>query len=123
VIGSADADEGAEDNGSDILIAGLTIYDQDLPALENVFNKWRSVPDDYSSRVARVVTDSVAIWDDPFLAAGITVFDDQSTDTLKGGLGLDFFFADLDEADEDDDVQGDWTPGEVVEELAELLFE
>jgi hypothetical protein len=49
-----------------------------------------------------------------------TVFDDGVKDTLKGDKGLDWFFADLDNQDGDDDKVKDKKNDEVLDLIYDL---
>jgi Ca2+-binding RTX toxin-like protein len=124
LVGGGGADRISGHCGSDILIAGTTIYDASLPLLDALLQKWRAEPNSYAHRVDRVLSDSGDPLGDPFLQAGITVFDDQAPDRLTGGFGRDLYFADLDDADDDDDVvlglRRGWRP-EALIDLAEIL--
>ena len=103
IVGGRGADDLRGGSGNDVLIAGHTIYDATLASLDAVFAKWRATPRSYAARVARVTAPTSSAISDPYLAAGVTVFDDQVKDRVRGGSSLDLFFADLDNADDDDD--------------------
>ncbi len=121
MVGGRGADDLSGDAGTDILIGGRTGYDDTLEALDAVFAKWRARPRKYSERVSRVTTPTGSIAADPFLAAGLTVFDDQVEDRMRGGSSKDLFFADLDHADGDDDDVMDLAGDESLIDLGELL--
>ena len=122
LIGGLGADDikggsdGGTDGGGDILIAGLTRYDNNVSALRSILDQWIS---DWNTGQPydQIVDDLVAAW----LTPGEDVFEDGVTDKLDASnKARDLFFADLDEMDEDDDkVKGD--KNDRVIELGQLL--
>ncbi len=121
MIGGLGSDDLIGDLGSDLVVGGRTSYDESLEMLDALLAKWLARPRRYGSRVERVTTPTGSPGADPFLAAGVTVFDDQVEDRLRGGESHDLFFADLDLADGDDDLLLDLVADESVVELGELL--
>jgi hypothetical protein len=79
--------------GGDLLISGTTSYDTNNAALQSILAEWQSA-DDYTTRFNRLEGKQTGglngknklIW-------GSTVKDDATADTLVGGAGLDWFFA------------------------------
>ena len=95
LIGGADADDLFGGPDDDILIGGTTSHDQNVTALLAVLAEWSRTDLDYDQRILNlrsggglngliVLTAS---------APNPTVFDDQAKDSLRGGLGRDWFFA------------------------------
>lgn len=75
--------------GQDILIGGTTDWDLNEEALGEIMAVWNS-SDNYYARVLRLYDNSFA-----YRLNASTVHDDDASDTLIGGLGLDLFFAEL----------------------------
>ena len=101
-------------SGNDILIAGTTDHDNDDTALLAILAEWMS-KNTYLQRTANLRNGSGpggGLNDPFFLEAGVTVFDDGSTDILSGNPGQDWFFASL-----VDDLITDLTAKELVENL------
>jgi hypothetical protein len=93
--GGEDALEGG--GGEDLLIGGSTIYDEDDAELRDIRAAWtRDLP--YRDRISLLSA----------LLNPDTISDDESVNTLTGGAGLDWFFANP------IDVVTDLEPGEVV---------
>ena len=105
LIGGQVADVLQGGNGQDILIGGYTVWDNDHATLQAALDAWTS-PGGYNARVAFVRAS--------FFYGGI-VQDDGVQDVLEGGSGRDWFFADLDGMDEDDDTLMDVLANEMVE--------
>ena len=116
LIGGYGADRLVAGSEDDILIAGWTVYDSDPDdgrpandqALLSILEEW-SNGGDYLDRVNSLR----GSW----LAEG-TVGDDRAVDKLTGSSGLDWFLADLDGQDEDDDELTDRKPNELVDEVS-----
>ncbi|MFV2067929.1 MAG: calcium-binding protein [Pirellulales bacterium] len=114
--GSDGGSDGGADVLGDILISGLTIFDNDGATLRDILdNDWIARfenGDDYDG----IASDLVA----NHFIPGVTVFDDQAKDKLKGSRARDLFFADIDGEDDDDDkVKA--KKDELIVDLAELL--
>ncbi len=122
LIGGAGADTIQGLAGDDLIIAGATDYgisNQIEPHLA-VFSEWLAAKT-YEDRVDNIIGASGA--PDPLpsadqLADGVSVFDDSEIDSITGGSGDDFYFADLDPTIED--VLTDKAIDELVEELDTL---
>jgi Ca2+-binding RTX toxin-like protein len=115
--GSGGGSDGGKDAAGDILIAGVTAFDDDKTTLRDILdNDWIArfnSGDDYDD----IANDLVA---DRFIP-GESVFDDQDKDKLRGSKkARDLFFADIDEEDKDDDKLKA-KKGELIVDLAELL--
>jgi hypothetical protein len=79
----------------DILIGGTTSFDANNIALQSILAEWQS-GDDYSTRFNRLEgLQSGGLNGSSTLVWGSTVLANSATDTLAGGAGLDWFFADL----------------------------
>ncbi len=122
LIGGAGADTLEGLAGDDLIIAGATDYGipiQIEPHLA-VFSEWLAAKT-YEDRVDNIIGASGA--PDPLpsadqLADSVSVFDDSEIDSITGGSGDDFYFADLDPTIED--VLTDKAIDELVEELDTL---
>jgi Ca2+-binding RTX toxin-like protein len=94
LIGGSDADTLRGFGGDDLLIAGLTSYDNNIAALKVIFGEWNG-PNAYAVRVTNLRA-GVAGIRLRGLGVGQTVFNDPpAIDTLTGGLNTDWFFANL----------------------------
>ncbi len=114
IIGGTGGDTLNGGGGDDILVAGTTTYNDNLGALESIMAEWTS-SHSYSDRVKNISsgTGSVARLNGAFfLIDGWTVFDDTKKDTLTGGSGTDWFFANKDAGIVD--VMTDKSSGEIV---------
>lgn len=101
LIGGFGADKLIGQDGQDVLVGGYSTYDTDLSqwrALDSLLARWNSGAD-YATRVADLRTPAGAAT--TRLAPLETVFDDDEVDELIGGLGLDWFLADLDGTNQD----------------------
>lgn len=110
IVGGLGADELRGNQEDDVLIAGFTAFDADAAALALIAEEWNS-NGDYLTRIDHLRNGSGAILSGSgvTLAAsgpGRTVFDDGSRDILFGNQALDWFFADVDD-DEEDEVRDD----------------
>ncbi len=113
LIGGYGADRLVGNGGGDILIGAATIYDarpderDHDSALMDVLNEWTSSGDQEVIR---------STWLEP----GTHVLNDGSSDKLTGGSGRDWFFADLDGDDDDNDKITDRKGNETVDLLPPL---
>jgi len=100
LIGGDGRDDLKGGRGEDILIGGTTAHDNDLAALDAVFQEWSSTAD-YLDRIStlRDGTGNTGV----ALAAGVTVFDDGAKDNLDGEKDLDWYLGDLDGSKSDND--------------------
>jgi len=102
LIGGTGADELQGKDGDDILIGGVTSYDANELALMAVLKEWSRTDRAYQQRVANLSNASVGgVNPNGSLAAGFlltasTVKSDGSENELKGGSGMDWYFANLD---------------------------
>jgi Ca2+-binding RTX toxin-like protein len=92
-IGGLGSDTLSGSDQDDLLIGGTTAYDPNDAALEAVLNEWASA-NTYAARINNLRTGGGLCKGNKLQAtgAGRTVFDDSASDTLTGGLGLDWFF-------------------------------
>jgi hypothetical protein len=109
-------------NGEEILIAGWTRFDNSIAALDLILAEWTS-SNSYQTRIdnLRNGTGALLAGRAVKLAANSrdrTVFDDDQRDVLSGERGRDWFFADLDGLDGDDDEITDRALNELVDALA-----
>ncbi len=105
IIGGDGSDSLFGNFDEDIIIAGSTAHDGDETALEMIMAEWKSNRS-FANRVANLQgTDTGQNWSNRangqvFLIShpssqSVTVFDDDDRDVLVGGLGTDWFFANL----------------------------
>ncbi len=88
LIGGLGRDEIEGGKGDDLLIGGFTIYDNDAVALAKIRDAWIA-PLSYNTRITNLRIGAGGV---PKLDV-TTVIDDQVKDELKGGDGLDWFWA------------------------------
>ena len=109
IIGGTGSDFIVGNSGEDILVAGTTAFDANAAARDAIMAEWTSSRD-YTTRVENITNSGSGIdFDDRLngdvflIASGVdaTVFDDEATDLLIGGRGLDLYFANLDGGVED----------------------
>jgi hypothetical protein len=122
LIGGAGSDQIDGKGGQDILISGTTQSDNNDQALLAILNEWSS-DRTYAQRVANIMgTGSGATFDarlnGPYFLNSSTVSDDNAIDTLLGGGGTDFYFANLVREPGDGATQLDQITGQTKKELA-----
>jgi Peptidase M10 serralysin C terminal len=78
----------------DILIAGTTSFDANHAALMSILAEWQRTDKTYAQRIADL-RNGGGLNGTTKLIWGATVQDDDGSDTLTGGPGLDWFFANL----------------------------
>jgi hypothetical protein len=92
IIGGGGGDVITGGSGDAILISGTTTFDNNFAALASILAEWQRTDKTYSQRITDLRTGTglnganKLIW-------GSTVLDDNNADTLVGGAGLDWFFA------------------------------
>jgi Ca2+-binding RTX toxin-like protein len=122
LIGGTEADTLSGGRKADILIGGSTLLDDDIPALKAILREWTSGRR-YARRTQNILGDSTSGRNNPHFfkpdEPDRTVSDDSQADRLNGNRGRDWFFADLDNADGDDDVVSRRS-NELVELIKEL---
>jgi Ca2+-binding RTX toxin-like protein len=137
MIGGTGADMLTGGSGDDLLVAGRTDYDDATPAniaaLMSILNEWARpdlpVETSYASRVAHVRGTTPPPMSPPalntdllysHLAPGGTVHNDTDKDTLIGGDGRDWFFAQEAATPTKDLLPGRTTTGALTEILDEI---
>ena len=109
LIGDGGSDLLLGGSAEDILIGGSTSYDTNHAALLSIMQEWQRPDETYSQRINDLKKGGgdngtyKLIW-------GTTVKDDTAADTLTGGGGLDWFFAQLNAGFVDDTIT-DLLPG------------
>jgi hypothetical protein len=78
----------------DLLIAGTTNFDANHAALMSILREWQRTDKTYAQRIGDLKNGG-GLNGSNKLIRGTTVHDDVATDTLTGGTGLDWFFANL----------------------------
>jgi hypothetical protein len=124
LIGGLGRDLIVGDAGDDILIAGATLWDANDDALWAIMDEWTSGRSfatrvknirgidnpEFGARLNRNSAEGVDYFlspDGEGQAGTPTVFDDSERDLLTGGLGEDWFLANIIQGDEDSGVR-DW---------------
>lgn len=97
LIGGLDADILDGGAGEDIVIGGITNFDAIDAALASIMAEWARPFTTYEERVAKLEAGVSSGGTQVALVRNVTVFKDDSQDTLRGGAGveLDYFFTDL----------------------------
>jgi Ca2+-binding RTX toxin-like protein len=113
LIGGGGADRLLRGSGGNILIGGTTDYDDDAIALQTLLDEWSS-SNPYLDRIANIRVGAGHLRGIRF-EANQTVRDDDARDLLFGSAGADWYFADLDRADRDDDQLVSRRPDEEVD--------
>jgi hypothetical protein len=98
LIGGGGSDQLTGGSGDDILIGGTTSYDSFTAAhdasLAAILAEWQRTDKNFDERITHLKNGGGYNGPDKLLW-GTTVFDDASADRLTGGLGRDWFFANL----------------------------
>jgi hypothetical protein len=94
LIGGAGADTIKGGSADDILIGGTTNFDSNHTALIAILSEWQRTDQTYAQRIADLKNGGGSNGTNK-LILGATVHDDSAADTLTGGAGLDWFFANL----------------------------
>jgi Ca2+-binding RTX toxin-like protein len=116
LIGGLGSDDLRAGYGRDLLIGASTTHDANDSALAAILSEWTdNTP--YLTRVENLRNGTGSHLNGLKLEAGVTVLDDGAVDVLRGGSGRDWFFADLDDLDDDDDVVLGQQPNEEVDLL------
>jgi hypothetical protein len=93
LIGGLGADTLYAGNAGDILIGGATSYDSNLTALAVIMAEWDRTDVSYSTRIKHLQGSLGGGLNGQYVLNGSTVLDDNTTDALYGGAGLDWYFA------------------------------
>ena len=125
LVGGPGADLLSGDGGDDVLIGGTTVFDTNRPALDQIMAEWTSA-NGYIERINQLTgtgpgprLNGVS----PSAGVPVTVFDDNETDRLAGSHGRDWFFADVDRLDDDDDLLQDLREDEVVNPVTDQILD
>jgi Ca2+-binding RTX toxin-like protein len=94
LIGGAGEDQIHGRGGDDILIGGTTDYDNNLVALGAIMAEWCRTDESYAARIGHLGGQAGGV-NGPYVLTGATVHDDAASDSLFGGGGLDWSFAQL----------------------------
>lgn len=81
-------------DGAAILIAGTTKYGQDAEALQALANEWTTPGETVAQQVVNLQA-GVSLAEQTFKLDSTTVFSNGRHNTLTGGSGLDWYFANL----------------------------
>jgi Ca2+-binding RTX toxin-like protein len=93
LIGCAGADQIDGGNGEDLLIAGTTSYDANTAALLALAREWSRTDADFMTRVMHLRLGGGL--NGTFVLKPSTVFDDAAADSVTGGMGPDWLWANL----------------------------
>jgi len=94
LIGGSGSDVIIGGSADDIIISGTTNFDANHAALTAILSEWKRTDKTYVQRIADL-RNGGGLNGANKLIAGTTVHDDGVADTLTGGAGLDWFFANL----------------------------
>src|SRR5205807_682916 len=92
LIGGLGADTLRAGGGGAILIGGYTDYDANLPALLAIMKEWGRTDADYNTRVKHLNGTLAGGLNGSYRLTTTTVHDDNTADSLFGGVGMDWFF-------------------------------
>jgi hypothetical protein len=81
--------------GGSILIAGATAFDTNLAALDALLAEWARTDETYAQKVAHLDGGATGGKNGAFVLGSSTVRSAGGEDDLRGGPGLDWFFARL----------------------------
>ncbi len=100
LIGGLGSDTVSGAGGDDILIAGRTLHDNNRTALLAILAEWSATLRNFSQRTSNLIGPGNAdrLNGVNYLNAESVFSDPESVDSLLGGSGQDWFFADLAEA-------------------------
>jgi hypothetical protein len=111
LIGGTGLDQLHAGDGGAIIIGETTDYDSNIVALTALLAEWGRTDLSYNVRVADLSGQSVGL-NGPYVLTNATVHSDGVSDNLFGGVGLDWFFAQLSGPNPDKIKKLD--PGEIV---------
>jgi phospholipase C len=94
LIGGKGSDD-LKARGDAILIGGTTTFDANAEALTALLKEWTRTDLNYDQRVADLQSGGTGALNVGYLLNATTVHDDDATDNLRGGMGMDLFFAHL----------------------------
>ena len=113
LIGDAGSDTLLGGAGDDILIAGTTSFDASLPGLLSLLSEWSRTDLAGAARIADLNGSTPGGLNGANVLTATTTVNDAAIDQLSGGAGLDWFLADLNPADPNQDVLTNAKPTDV----------
>ena len=109
IFGGLGIDQLSGGSGEDILVGGKTIYDNDVDAIRAILAEWTTNARGFQQRSDNIFgTGTGARLNGSYFLNADTVIDDGVIDSISGGNGQDWFFAQLGEIS--DFVSGGSTP-------------
>jgi hypothetical protein len=96
IIGGGGPDQITGSGGDNILIGGTTLWDADLPALLAIMQEWSNTSLSFDQRV-NDLRQGIVVGFFVYSLNRSSVFADSSPDSLIGGGGQNWFFADSDD--------------------------
>jgi Ca2+-binding RTX toxin-like protein len=124
LIGGSGKDDLKAGDEEDLLIGGFTAYDDYVDGLGLIMKEWTS-DRPYEQRLDNLRKGNGLLAEVSGVKLKATagksrsVFDDAQRDKLRGDRGRDWFFADLDQLDKDDDDVKDLEVEEVLDQILE----
>jgi hypothetical protein len=96
IIGGAGADQITGSAGDNILIGGTTAYNTNLTALDAIFAEWTNPTLTIGQRT-QALKKGIVVGGQTYALNKSTVFADNAPDSMIGGPGINWFFADSDD--------------------------
>ena len=93
--GGSGTDQLTADSGDTILIGGSTNFDKSLAALEAILAEWARTDETYAQRVGHIHGFTTGGLNGNYFLKASMVNCGATADTLNGGSGLDWFWANL----------------------------
>jgi Ca2+-binding RTX toxin-like protein len=93
LIGGTGSDQLLAGGADDILVGGSTSYDANTAALAAIMAEWKRTDLAYQQRIDHIRGITAGGLNGTFNLKAATVVDDNTPDTLTGGLGQDWFWA------------------------------
>jgi Ca2+-binding RTX toxin-like protein len=95
LIGGLGSDTITAGSGDTILVGGSTNFDRNLSAQEAILAEWARTDETYAQRVSHIHGFTTGGLNGRFFLKASTVHFGASPDTLNGGSGMDWFWANV----------------------------